>query len=91
MSLLSISVIQGGLIHHTITAVAGGKFTLVIGGRGSPAQPSKCIYRLELDGRVAKWSKIQLHPDSVSLEPRWRHTATYLHLQNGKDRLFVSE
>lgn len=80
------SVTQGRLMHHTVTAIAGGKFALVIGGRSSPAQPSGSIHLLELDKRCVKWSKKQLHPDSVSMEPRWRHTATCLQLQDGEDR-----
>ena len=68
----------GKLMHHTVTAIAGGTAALVIGGRGSPAQPNESMFLLQLKGTHgnATWSKIELHPDSSLMEARWRHTAT---------------
>ena len=74
-------------MHHTVTAVASGTVALVIGGRGSPAQPSESMFLLQLNrepSSPAMWSKVQLHSESSYMEPRWRHTATYMQLDNGQ-------
>ena len=74
----------GKLMHHTVTAIAGGTCALVIGGRGSPAQPNESMFLLHIHHGEAVWSKVELHPESSLMEPRWRHTATCIHLCDGE-------
>ena len=74
-------------MHHTVTAIAGGTAALVVGGRGSPAQPSQSLFLLKMDVSLsskAMWSKVVLHPDSSLMEPRWRHTASCINITDGK-------
>lgn len=70
-------------MHHTVTAIAGGTSALVIGGRGSPAQPNESVFQLQLNNNKALWSKVELHPNSIQMEPRWRHTASCIELDDG--------
>ena len=70
-------------MHHTLTIMNNGTVALLTGGRASPFQPNEIIYSLQLNERTAMWMKVQLHPNSDRVEPRWRHTASLLQLQNG--------
>ena len=71
------------LMHHTMTMINNGSVALLVGGRASPYQPNQIIYSLQLDAKTNMWMKVQLHPKSDRVEPRWRHTASLLQLQNG--------
>ena len=86
VSIMKCLINAGRLMHHTVTAIAGGTCALVIGGRGSPAQPNELMFLLQLKyiphGK-AVWSKLELHPESSLMEPRWRHTATCIQLCDG--------
>lgn len=73
-------------MHHTVTAISGGTSTLLIGGRGSPAQPNDSVFQMQLKNELpskAVWSKIELHPNSSLMKPRWRHTADCIKLDDG--------
>lgn len=73
-------------MHHTVTAISGGTSVLLIGGRASPTQPNDSVFHMQITDEPpskAVWSKIELHPNSSLMEPRWRHTADCIKLDDG--------
>ena len=78
-------------MHHTVTAISNGTSILVIGGRMSPASPNKHMFLLSVNGPLCdafQWSKIVLHPRSAVMEPRWRHTAISINVNDGESVAF---
>ena len=71
-----------------MTAISNGSAILLIGGRKSPACPNKTMYVLSMNEPFSdgfQWSKVELHPESSVMEPRWRHTANCMNnISNGE-------
>lgn len=89
----------GVRLYHTVSAIPG-KAAIVLGGRTSPLNPVKSIYKLTMDPCSSLDLESQENNIIFKVEevvsggkpsvPRWRHTMTLLHHKGeGKDYLFV--
>lgn len=89
----------GVRLYHTVSAIPG-KAAIVLGGRTSPLNPVKSIYKLTMD--TCSSLDFESKEDNMIFKveevvcggkpsvPRWRHTMTLLHHKGkGKDYLFV--
>ncbi len=62
-------------MYHSCTLLQDNSI-VVIGGRNSPLQANKHVYKLKFFEKVGEWEIIRPHKLSDRIEPRWRHSAT---------------
>ncbi|KAM7407026.1 hypothetical protein PAMA_002980 [Pampus argenteus] len=94
------SVDLGVRLYHTATSVPGGGTTVVYGGRSSPLNPVRGLFKVTIhpcspagpldseDQDAVKLCEEQIVCTGDPPPPRWRHTATTV-CHKGKNFLFV--